>query len=338
MQHMKILVTGTSGFIGFHTARALLSLGHTVVGIDIENDYYDVALKKSRRKLLECHPKKFNFTFYKFDLADEAIIELYKKINPDYIVNLAAQAGVRHSLTFPHDYTKNNITSFTNILEYAKSAKTLRHVVFASTSSVYGANKITPFAEHHPVDHPLQYYAVTKRTNELMAHSYSNLFNIRATGMRFFTVYGPWGRPDMALFLFTKNILDGLPIDIYNHGNHERDFTYVDDIVSGIILALFDDQFEVNRNEALQASDSFCKYRIMNIGRGRPVELIEFISAIEKKLGIKAIKNYLPLQPGDVPSSNADITKMKQIGYDPQFNFKEGISNFVDWYLDYYQD
>lgn len=334
---MKILVTGSSGFIGFHTSLALLNLGHKVIGIDVENDYYDVNLKQSRRKILE-EDFKSNFTFHKFDLSDKTCVDLCKEINPDYIVNLAAQAGVRHSLEHPHDYTKNNIMSFTNILEYAKSAKSLQHIVFASTSSVYGANMLTPFSENHPVDHPLQYYAVTKRANELMAHSYSNLYGIRTTGVRFFTVYGPWGRPDMALFLFTKNILEGVPIDIYNNGNHERDFTYVDDIVSGIILALFDDKFKTNQTGDLKTSDSFCKYRIMNIGRGKPVQLMDFIEAIEKKLNVKAIKNYLPIQPGDVPSSNADIKKMESIGYKPHYDFKQGISNFIDWYIKFYQD
>jgi UDP-glucuronate 4-epimerase len=239
---MKILVTGSSGFIGFHTSLELLNRGYEVFGIDSENDYYDVNLKTERRKILLSHHSN-NFTFHKVDLSDQKSIDVIHTINPQYIIHLAAQAGVRHSLEFPDDYTRNNIVAFTNILEFSKSSKLLKHLVFASTSSVYGANTKMPFSEDDPVDHPLQYYAVTKRANELMAHSYCNLFNTRATGVRFFTVYGPWGRPDMALFLFTKNIIEGKPINIFNNGDHQRDFTYVDDIVSGILIALFDDQF-----------------------------------------------------------------------------------------------
>ena len=332
---MKILVTGSSGFIGFHTSLELLNRGYEVFGIDSENDYYDVNLKTERRKILLSHHSN-NFTFHQVDLADQKSVEVIHSINPKYIIHLAAQAGVRHSLEFPHDYTRNNIIAFTNILEFSKSSKFLKHLVFASTSSVYGANTKMPFSEDDSVDHPLQYYAVTKRTNELMAHSYCNLFNIRATGVRFFTVYGPWGRPDMALFLFTKNIIEGKPINIFNNGNHQRDFTYVDDIVSGILIALFDDQFISDKNYEFPSS-SFCNFRLLNIGRGNPVPLSAFVKAIEKKLNLKAEKNLLPLQPGDVPSSHACIKKIKKLGYNPQFDFDKGIENFIDWYLDFYK-
>jgi len=332
---MKILVTGSSGFIGFHTSLELLNRGYEVFGIDSENDYYDVNLKTERRKILLSHHSN-NFTFHQVDLADQKSVEVIHSINPKYIIHLAAQAGVRHSLEFPHDYTRNNIIAFTNILEFSKSSKFLKHLVFASTSSVYGANTKMPFSEDDSVDHPLQYYAVTKRTNELMAHSYCNLFNIRATGVRFFTVYGPWGRPDMALFLFTKNIIEGKPINIFNNGNHQRDFTYVDDIVSGILIALFDDQFISDKNYEFPSS-SFCNFRLLNIGRGNPVPLSAFVEAIEKKLNLKAEKNLLPLQPGDVPSSHACIKKIKKLGYNPQFDFDKGIENFIDWYLDFYK-
>ncbi|MDB9908785.1 NAD-dependent epimerase/dehydratase family protein [Gammaproteobacteria bacterium] len=332
---MKILVTGSSGFIGFHTSLRLLDEGHDVHGIDCENNYYDVNLKESRRQILLDHESN-SFTFHKLDLSSDSIINEIELISPDYIIHLAAQAGVRHSLEYPQDYTKNNITAFTNILEFSKSNKSLRHLVFASTSSVYGANSKLPFSEDDPVDHPLQYYAVTKRANELMAHSYANLFNIRATGVRFFTVYGPWGRPDMALFLFTKNILEGKLINVFNNGNHQRDFTYVDDIVSGILIALFDDQF-ISSSEPGGPSNSFCNFRLLNIGRGKPIALSEFINAIEKKLNLKAKKNFLPMQLGDVPSSHACIKKIKKLGYKPRFNFEQGVENFIDWYLDFYQ-
>jgi UDP-glucuronate 4-epimerase len=332
---MKILVTGSSGFIGFHTCLELLSRGYAVFGIDSENDYYDINLKAERRKILLNHHSN-NFTFFQLDLADQNSIKVINSIQPKYIIHLAAQAGVRHSLEYPHDYTQNNIIAFTNILEFSKSSTSLKHLVFASTSSVYGANSKMPFSEDDPVDHPLQYYAVTKRTNELMAHSYCNLFDVRATGVRFFTVYGPWGRPDMALFLFTKNILEGKPINVFNNGDHQRDFTYVDDIVSGILIALFDDKFVGDKNYKGPAN-SFCNFRLLNIGRGNPIPLNKFINAIEKKLNLKAEKNFLPLQLGDVGSSHASIDKIKKLGYNPQFNFDQGIENFIDWYLDFYK-
>jgi UDP-glucuronate 4-epimerase len=332
---MKILVTGSSGFIGFHTCLELLNRGYKVFGLDSENDYYDINLKIQRRKILQNHLSN-NFTFHKLDLAEQESIAKINTIKPEYIIHLAAQAGVRHSLEHPHDYTRNNITAFTNILEFSKSSTSLKHLVFASTSSVYGGNKKMPFSENDPVDHPLQYYAVTKRANELMAHSYCNLFDMRATGVRFFTVYGPWGRPDMALFLFTKNIIEGKPINIFNNGDHQRDFTYVDDIVSGILIALFDDQFIPDINCKVPSS-SFCNFRLLNVGRGDPIPLNSFINAIEKKLNLNAKKNFLPLQPGDVPSSHACIKKIKKLGYNPQFNFDQGIENFIDWYLDFYK-
>lgn len=332
---MKVVITGSSGFIGFHATKKFLDNDFEVIGIDNENDYYDRDLKKSRREILERNEK---FKFECLDLSNGIVVDSLKKISPDYIVNLAAQAGVRHSLNFPHDYTRSNIDSFLNILEYAKSSRNLKHLVYASTSSVYGANTDLPFDESHGVDHPLQYYAVTKRANELMAHSYSNLYGIRTTGLRFFTVYGPWGRPDMALFLFTDAILKGEPIKVFNNGNHRRDFTYVDDIVQGIFLSTTDNQFTNQKNHGFKnPSISEFPFRILNIGKGKPENLEDFIAEIEKNLGKKAIKEYLPIQPGDVPTSHANITEIMKLGYKPETSIKKGVKNFIDWYLNYYK-
>ena len=337
---MKILVTGSSGFIGFHTSLELLNRGYEVFGIDSENDYYDVNLKAERRKILLSHYSN-NFTFHQVDLADQKSVEVIHSINPKYIIHLAAQAGVRHSLEFPHDYTRNNIIAFTNILEFSKSSKFLKHLVFASTSSVYGANTKMPFSEDDSVDHPLQYYAVTKRTNELMAHSYSHLYNLPTTGLRFFTVYGPWGRPDMALFKFTKSILAGENIQVYNYGNHQRDFTYIDDIVEGIIRVLDkpaqpNEQWDSNNPDS---ASSMAPWRIYNIGNNSPVELNQYIEAIEKAVGIKAIKELLPLQPGDVPNTYANVDDLvKDFNYKPTMSVKKGVENFIKWYKSYYDN
>ena len=334
---MKILITGSSGFIGYHASLRFLNEGYDVVGLDIENDYYDVELKKTRRERLLGHDSK-RFTFVKHDLFDAAIKDVLAQHDIKNIINLAAQAGVRHSLEHPEDYVKSNVNGFLNLLEYAKSQKDFEHIVFASTSSVYGANTQMPFSEEHGVDHPLQFYAASKRMNELMAHAYSNLYGIAATGLRFFTVYGPWGRPDMALFMFTKNILEGKPITIFNNGNHSRDFTYVDDIVDGIYRA-FKTKPESSDKQGFNAknpSESYCPYRILNIGAGRQEQLEDFVSEIENCLGKKAIREYLPLQPGDVPDTSASISKLQDLGYESKTSIKEGVKNFVDWYVEYY--
>lgn len=331
---MKIVITGSSGFIGFHTCIKFLGEGHQVHGIDNENNYYDVNLKKSRRGIIQ-KKYKTNFTFYKCDISSkDKISKLLDDINPDLIINLAAQAGVRHSLKFPEDYTRANIDGFLNILEYAKTSKSLKHLVYASTSSVYGGNKKMPFKESDDVGNPLQYYAVTKRANELMAKAYGNMYGIPSTGLRFFTVYGPWGRPDMALFKFTENILNNKEIDVFNNGNHKRDFTYVSDIVEGIFMASLDKNFyEIKKNNI--NNDSFG--RVINIGRGKSESLEDFINEIEINLGIKAKKNYLPIQIGDVPKTHASITKLKKIGYKPRVSISKGVKEFVDWYLKFYR-
>ena len=321
---MKVVITGSSGFIGFHASKKFLDEGFEVIGIDNENNYYDQELKRKRRDILENYNK--NFRFERLDLSESLIIEKLEKISPDYIVNLAAQAGVRHSLQFPHDYTRSNIDSFLNLLEYAKTSKSLKHIVYASTSSVYGANNDLPFSESHGVDHPLQYYAVTKRTNELMAHSYSNLYGIRTTGLRFFTVYGPWGRPDMALFKFTKNILDNKKIELFNGGLHDRDFTYIDDIVAGIFSLI------------KKPPKSKIPYSIFNIGNGKPQKLLNYLKNIEKYLNKKAKIKKLPLQVGDIVKTHADIKKLKRYSkYSPKTNIEKGIMKFIEWYKEYYK-
>lgn len=303
---MKILVTGAAGFIGYHTTKKLLARGDEVVGLDNLNPYYDVNLKKSRLQLLEDADR---FRFVPLDVANKAGVEgLFQTGGFDRVVHLAAQAGVRYSLEHPHAYLDSNLTGFLNILEGCRHQK-IRHLVYASSSSVYGLNKTTPFSVHHNVDHPISLYAATKKANELMAHSYSNLFQLPVTGLRFFTVYGPWGRPDMALFLFTKNILAGQPIDVYNHGNMVRDFTYVDDIVEGVVRTL-DNVATPNANwkgEAPDPATSCAPYRVYNIGNNSPVKLIDFIRAIEDSLGKKATMNMMPIQPGDVPATIADV-------------------------------
>ncbi len=338
---MKVLVTGTAGFIGFQTAMRLLERGDSVVGFDVVNDYYDVALKEKRLDLLAEKARGTNagYSFIRANLADaDAVRRAFDEHRPDRVINLAAQAGVRYSLENPHAYVESNITGFTNILEGCRHFE-VQHLTYASTSSVYGANTAMPFSEHHGVDHPLQFYAATKRANELMAHAYSHLFKLPTTGLRFFTVYGPWGRPDMALFLFTRNILEGKPIPVFNHGNHTRDFTFVDDIVEGVVRV--NDQ-AAEPDPDWDAADpdpatSNAPFRIYNIGNNAPVKLLDYIEAIEEALGMKAELDLLPLQPGDVPDTFADASElMKAVDYKPATPVREGVRRFVEWYRDYY--
>lgn len=337
---MNILVTGNAGFIGFHTAKRLLERGDAVVGFDVVNDYYDPALKEARLKILEKTAARTGnkYQFVRANLADlGSVNDCFQRHSFDRVIHLAAQAGVRYSLVNPQAYVESNIIAFTNILEACRHAQT-PHLTYASTSSVYGANTAMPFSEHSGVDHPLQFYAATKRANELMAHAYSHLFRLPTTGLRFFTVYGPWGRPDMALFLFTKNILAGKPIEVFNHGNHTRDFTYVDDIAEGVIRAS-DDIAQPNAawdSARPDPASSDAPFRVFNIGNNSPVPLREYIAAIEDELGKKAIKQLLPLQAGDVPDTFADVSElMRHVGYKPATPVKEGVANFVKWYREY---
>jgi UDP-glucuronate 4-epimerase len=332
----KILVTGAAGFIGFHSVRRYLKAGHTVVGLDNMNDYYDVNLKKGRLALLTPDPK---FRFIKVDIAQrESMASLFADVKPEIVVHLAAQAGVRYSLINPHAYVDSNITGFLNILEGCRHNR-VEHLIFASSSSVYGANTLMPFSVHHNVDHPVSLYAATKKANELMAHTYAGLYGIPCTGLRFFTVYGPWGRPDMALFLFTKAILENRPIDVYNEGKMQRDFTYIDDIVEGV-FRLTEKIPEPNpdwRGNFPDPATSFAPYKIYNIGNNNPVELLEFINILEKELGKTAKKQMLPLQPGDVPATYADVDDlMADVGFRPGTSIKDGIRHFVKWYREYY--
>jgi UDP-glucuronate 4-epimerase len=335
--HQSVLVTGAAGFIGFHLSKKLCGLGYTVVGIDNLNDYYDVRLKQTRLSQLQKIP---NFTFHQIDLVDrEGLNKLFDSHPLDFVVNLAAQAGVRYSLTNPHAYLESNLHGFLNVLEACRHHH-IKHLIYASSSSVYGANKKMPFSVHHNVDHPISLYAASKKSNELMAHTYSALFNLPTTGLRFFTVYGPFGRPDMALFLFTKAILEGQPIDVFNNGKMRRDFTYVDDIVESI-ARLTPSIPEPNLQWDGMSPDpatSFAPYRIFNIGNNQPVELMRFIEVIEEKLGKKAIKNLLPLQDGDVPATYADVEDlMRTVDFKPSTSIEEGVGKFIDWYLDYYK-
>lgn len=334
---MTILVTGAAGFIGFHLCQKLLARGDHVVGLDNLNDYYDVNLKLARLKLLQVYP---NFSFIKADIADRDVItQTFQQHKFKRVVNLAAQAGVRYSLTNPQIYIDANVMGFCNILEGCRSVE-VEHLVFASTSSVYGANTKQPFAENDSTDHPLSLYAASKKANEVMAHSYASLFNIPCTGLRFFNVYGPWGRPDMALFKFTKNILAEQAIDVYNHGNMIRDFTYVDDIAEGVMRALdhpATSDPNWNGNHPSSAT-SYAPYRIYNIGNNKPVALMEYIRAIEASVGKTAVINYLPMQAGDVPSTYADVSRLEnELHYRPKVEVKDGVKNFVAWYREYYQ-
>jgi UDP-glucuronate 4-epimerase len=334
---MKVLVTGSAGFIGNHVALRLLDDGYEVVGIDNLNPYYDVDLKQRRIERLADYNKYTNAVL---DISDNEKLEnIFKEHSPERVVNLAAQAGVRHSLINPRDYIDANIAGFLNILEACRNFGT-QHLVYASTSSVYGANTEMPFSEHHGTNHPTSLYAATKKANELMAHSYSHLFDFPVTGLRFFTVYGPWGRPDMALFKFTKAILGGEPIDLYNNGNMKRDFTYVDDIVEGVVRCLakppsIDPNY---RNHLMDPSTSgTAAYRIYNIGSNAPVDLMDCVRVLEKCLGKKSLKNYMPMQPGDIVASWANVDDLAHnMGYVPATSMEAGINSFVEWYLDYY--
>jgi UDP-glucuronate 4-epimerase len=335
---MKVLVTGAAGFIGFHTAKQLLERGDTVVGVDNFNDYYDVSLKEARAALLEPHE---GFSMARIDLEDRAAMEaLFADEKFDKVVHLAAQAGVRYSIENPHSYIESNIVGTLHILEGCRHHD-VEHLVYASSSSVYGANTTMPFSIHQNVDHPLALYGATKKANELMAHTYSNLYGLPTTGLRFFTVYGPWGRPDMALFLFTKNIIAGKPIDVFNYGNHRRDFTYIDDIVEGVIRTM-DHTAEPNPDWDPAKPDpgtSRAPYRIYNIGNQQPVELMHYIEVLEECLGRKAEKNLLPLQDGDVPDTWADTSDLvADVGYQPSTSVEVGVRNFVDWYLEFYEE
>jgi UDP-glucuronate 4-epimerase len=333
----KILVTGAAGFIGFHLSQRFLNAGDTVIGIDNLNDYYDVNLKESRLAQLENHRR---FRFIRMDIADrEGIAALFKKESFKLVVNLAAQAGVRYSIINPYAYIDSNLVGFINILEGCRQQK-VQHLVFASSSSVYGANTLMPFSVHHNVDHPLSLYAATKKANELMAHTYASLYNLPCTGLRFFTVYGPWGRPDMALFLFTKAILEDQPIDVYNQGNMKRDFTYIDDIIEGVyrIAAKVPEPNPAWRGNHPDPATSFAPYKIYNIGSNHPVELLYFIETLEKNLHKKAKKIFLPMQPGDVPATYADVDDlMADVGFKPATSIEEGIKKFLSWYKDYYK-
>lgn len=332
----KILVTGAAGFIGFHLSQKLLAAGKQVVGLDNLNDYYDVTLKQARLDLLS---KEKGFSFHKLDLADQKGMEkLFADEQFDGVVNLAAQAGVRYSLQNPHAYVNSNLVGFINILEGCRHTK-VKHLVYASSSSVYGANTKMPFAVSDNVDHPVSLYAATKKSNELMAHSYSHLYDLPTTGLRFFTVYGPWGRPDMALFLFTKAILNGEPIDVFNHGKMRRDFTYVDDIVEGVVRVM-DKVPQGDANWSGDAPDPSCSlapYALFNIGNNQPVQLMDMIGMLEKELGVEAQKNFLPLQDGDVPETYADIDALfDAVEFKPATSLTDGIAAFVDWYKEFY--
>ena len=338
IDYKSVLVTGAAGFIGFHLARRLLGNGCRVVGLDNMNDYYDVGLKKARLALLTPNNR---FTLHQLDLSDrEGIEALFDKEAFDVVVNLAAQAGVRYSLTNPHAYVSSNLVGFLNILECCRH-KEVKHLVFASSSSVYGANTRMPFSIHDNVDHPVSLYAASKKANELMAHSYSHLYDLPCTGLRFFTVYGPWGRPDMALFLFTKAILAKKPIQVFNHGKMQRDFTYIDDIVEGVvrIMGRTPRSNPDWHGDSPDPGSSYARYRIYNIGNNHPVSLTDFIAAIEKALGKKAEKNFLPMQPGDVPATYADIDDLvRDAGFRPATPLEEGIARFIEWYQEYYKD
>ncbi|MDO9383989.1 MAG: NAD-dependent epimerase [Hyphomicrobiaceae bacterium] len=335
---MKVLVTGNAGFIGFHTAKRLLERGDTVVGFDVVNDYYDLGLKEARLKVLE--NLGGNYTFIRANLADRPAVDACVSGHRfDRVIHLAAQAGVRYSIENPFAYVESNIVGFANLLEACRHAN-VPHFTYASTSSVYGANTSLPYSEHDSVDHPLQFYAATKRANELMAHSYSHLFRLPTTGLRFFTVYGPWGRPDMAFFKFTKSILAGEPISVFNYGDHTRDFTYIDDVVEGVIRA--SDQIaqpdSAWNSSTPDPATSNAPFRIFNIGNNTSVQLRAYIEAIEDALGKKAIVELLPLQPGDVPSTFANVDELiTAVQYKPATPVREGMAAFVRWYRDYYQ-
>lgn len=334
---MRILLTGAAGFIGMHTSEKLLARGDEVIGVDNLNDYYEVSLKEARLARLSAKP---GFTFEKLDIADrEAIAKLFADKKPDRVVHLAAQAGVRYSLENPHAYIDANIQGFLNILEGCRH-NAVEHLVYASSSSVYGGNTALPFSEHQNIDHPVSLYAATKKANELMAHTYSHLFGLPTTGLRFFTVYGPWGRPDMALFLFTRAMLENRPIDVFNNGDMVRDFTFVDDIVEGVVRLL--DRAaaphpDFNSSNPDPATSN-APYRVFNIGNNQPTRLMDYIAAIEKSLGVTAKKNFLPMQPGDVQSTAASTINLENwVDFRPDTSVELGVSRFIDWYMDYYR-
>ena len=330
---VKIIVTGAAGFIGFHLSQKLLDLGHQVLGIDNLNDYYDVALKQARLSQLVDHP---NFEFQKLELSNPSTTAaIFKSFNPEIVVHLAAQAGVRYSIQNPHAYVDSNLVAFVNILEGCRHHQ-VKHLVYASSSSVYGANTKVPFSVDDPVNTPVSFYAATKRANELMSYTYSHLYQIPITGLRFFTVYGPWGRPDMAYFSFTRNILARQTIDIFNNGNMRRDFTYIDDIIEGIIRVITKPpQPELQSNPS---NTQVPPHRIYNIGNNQPVKLLYFLEVLENCLGIKAEKRFLPMQPGDVLETYADIDDlMRDTGFKPETSIEIGLSRFVDWYIEYYK-
>lgn len=332
---MKVLITGAAGFIGSHLAKKLISQGHEIIGVDNINDYYDPKLKEDRLKSIGTD----NFTFYKVTLEDaDKLEDIFKEQHPDVVVNLAAQAGVRYSLENPRAYIDSNIVGFVNILECCRHYD-VKHLIYASSSSVYGANTSKPFSTSDNIDHPLSLYAATKKSNELMAHTYSHLYNLPTTGLRFFTVYGPWGRPDMALFKFTKAIVNDETIDVYNHGNMMRDFTYVDDIVEAI-SRLVKKPAQPNPDWSgahPDPSSSYAPYKIYNIGNNSPVRLMEFVEAIENKLNKTAKKNYMDLQPGDVPETYANVDDLfRDIDFKPETTIQDGVNKFINWYLDYY--
>jgi len=335
---VTVLLTGAAGFIGYHVAQRLLADGHRVVGLDNLSEFYDPALKQARLDRLMPHAE---FGFERVDIADrEAMTNVFRRHRPARVVHLAAQAGVRYSVVNPYAYGDANLTGFVHVLEGCRH-QSVEHLVFASSSSVYGANTRLPFSVHHNVDHPLSLYAATKKANELMAHSYAHLYGLSCTGLRFFTVYGPWGRPDMALFLFTQSILEGRPIDVFNEGRMQRDFTYIDDIVEGVVRVLAkppapNPEWSGDRPDP---GTSRAPYRIYNIGNDRPVELLRYIEVLEKCLGRTAKKNFLPLQPGDVPVTRADIDDLtRDFGYRPQTTIETGVARFVEWYRAYYGD
>jgi len=336
-KNSPILVTGAAGFIGFHVARALLDKGATVIGVDNLNPYYDPALKEARLALLRAHP---GFSFHRLDLADRAsTARLFSETRPGLVIHMAAQAGVRYSLESPETYIDSNLVAFGNILEGCRH-NGVRHLTYASSSSVYGANTLMPFSVHHNVDHPVSLYAATKKANELMAHCYSHLFRLPTTGLRFFTVYGPWGRPDMALFKFTQAILAGEPIEVYNEGRMRRDFTYIDDVVEGVVRVAVKPA-TVNTHWDGRAPDpgtSSGPYRLYNIGNSSPVDLMAMIACLERLLGREAKKTFLPMQPGDVPETSADVDDLaRDVGYRPATPIEDGITRFLAWYRDYFK-
>ena len=333
----KILVTGAAGFIGFHLTQLLIKKGYQVIGIDNLNDYYDINLKHGRLEILK---KEEDFIFYRIDLKDkEDIDNLFEKYKFDYVINLAAQAGVRYSIINPYAYVDSNLVGFVNVLEACRKHP-VKHLLYASSSSVYGGNKVAPFSTEHQVDHPVSLYAATKKSNELMAHTYSHLYKIPTTGLRFFTVYGPWGRPDMAYFSFTQDILSGNPIKVFNYGKMERDFTYIDDIVEGIYRLLplapkGNPEWDETKDKL---SESFAPYKVYNIGNNQPVQLETFISVLENHLGQKAEKNYMEMQPGDVVKTYADTTDLEQaIKFKPKTTIEQGLGKYVEWYREFYQ-